>query len=361
MDNKGGIQGVLTMFAVIFVMVIVAIVVLQSLGFLAVTGGAPGAPPGEKPEFWVDASACPDDGDTSFIVQMFNSLNDTGAETFDVTGYLYQQDPETGEWDYVTSLTDFTNPSAVTIDCGYRYRLCTVAADADGGDNSVIKAIKTGTGYIDSMGCAVFEAKRSNVYVNLDGEQHDVLNFRMYDNVDARYAYDSGDASNTDWEADGVIFRDGDNATAFAVGSGGYLDFCIELKSPTTDEDFADAYVLVLIEAPLDKWNEPTVTYDGTVLEDIKDSGLTPEESDAFSSYEYVYKITGDIKDKVHKLCVYMEACSGCDPTADVEVDFASAGNYLSVDGVTVKQGAAKDDSANTAVFTIQDVTIDVS
>lgn len=308
----------------------------------------------------VDTDRCPDDGDTSLKIQAYNGLNDTGAEIFDVTGYLYER--VAGSWEYVTSLTDTTAPSATTIDCGTKYRFCAVASNSDGGDHSVFTSVKSGDAEIDELGCAVFDADKSNVNINLNTEQHDVLKFRMFDNQDNRYGYSTNGTSNTVWHFESnATWHDGNNATAFAVSSGGYLDFCIELKGATTDEDFADAYTLVLIEAPLNKWDEPTVKFDGAMLSEVSSGGLTSYEQDQFSSYEYYYKLTGGIEDHVHELCLYMDACSGCDPTVDVEVDLASAGNFLSVDGITILQGGAKDDSANSVVYSVQDNTVDVS
>jgi len=305
------------------------------------------------------ADNCPDDGDTSLKITVYNLLNETGSESYDVTMYILGEDGG-----IVETITDTTTPATTTIDCGYDYTIKAIAADGASGDNSQILSLLAKPTNSDAKvedGVIKFSADRSNMNLKVGMEQHGTLQFKLYDNEDARYAYDTGDSSNTDWETDGVTFRDGDNATAFSIGSGGFLDLTLKVKGVQTDTDFQDAYVLIAVEAPVDKWNEPSVKWDGKTLEDISDSGLTSYEDKKLSSYEYVYKITDSIEDDIFDLDFYMEACAGCDPTADVEIDFFAAGNYLSTSGVEVKTGAAKDDSSNTVVYTTQDVTIDVS
>lgn len=316
--------------------------------------GAPGQPTQSQ------LNGCPDDGDSSLYLDVYNSLNETGSENYDVTYYILGEDGNV-----VTTVSDTTSPSATTIDCGYKYVLKAIAADGASGDNSHFvdirgKPVSSDAKIVD--GGIQFTADRSNINLKSGMTQHGTLQFKLYDNEDARYAYNADEEpqDNTDWETDGVTFRDGGNTTAFAVSSGGFLDHSLKVKGVQTDTDFNDAYVLLAVEAPVDKWNKPNVVWNGKSLEDIKDS-LPSDEATALNSYEYVYKITDDIEDDIHTLDFYMDTCSGCDPTADVELDFYAAGNYLSTSGTTVKTGAAKDDSSKTAVFTVQDIAIDVS
>jgi hypothetical protein len=122
----------------------------------------------------------------------------------------------------------------------------------------------------------------------------------------------------------------------------------------------------VLLEAPLTEWDEPTVRYEGVTLTEISGldesvGGLTSYEAKQFASYEYTYLITTNVEDTKRELCIDYVACAGCDPSTDLQIDFAARGNYLSVDGMTVKQGAARDDSSYTVVFTVQDITWDIS
>lgn len=305
------------------------------------------------------ANNCPDDGDTSFKLDVHNPLNETGSENYDVTYYILGDDGSV-----VDSGTDTTTPDVKTIDCGQAYKLVVISADGASGDNSVIKSILAKPSGSDAKivdGALTFTADRSNLNLKIGVDQHGTLKFKAYDNEDAIYAYDSGDADNTAWETDGITYTDGDNATAYAVSSGGFLDFVFKIKGNEDDTDAMDKYMLIAIEAPVTAWNEPSVKWNGQLLTDVSDSDLTSFEDKALSGYEYVYKITDAIKDDIHEMDFYMETCSGCDPTADVEVDFFPAGNYLSTNGVEVLTGASKDDSSNTAVFTTQDITIDVS
>jgi len=350
-NKKGNAMPVIVTIGIVAIVgILLYVFLLGGDGTLKAVGGD-GLPP-------ADISACPDDGDTSLKIQVYNGLNDTGAEIYDTTITLYRQ--TNGAYEFVETLTDTSSPTATLIDCGYQYKACGIAGNADDGNNSMFTGVKSGKVTIDSDGCANFNADRSSANINLKAEQHGVLTFRMFDNEDNRFAYDTGDADNTVFEADGTNFTDGTNTTDFAVGASGFLDFCIQVKGATADQDFIDGYMLVMIEAPVTNWNEPTVKWEGSTLTEISDSGLTKEEGNQFSDKEYVYKVTDVIGDKIHELCMYLPATS-TDPTVDIEVDFATSGNYLSIDGVTTKHGAAKDDSSNTVGFTVQDTVIAVS
>jgi len=302
---------------------------------------------------------CPTDGDTSLTIDVRNILNTTGTEGFDATVYVLAEDGS-----IVTSITDTTNPTAATVTCGFKYALAVVRADGENGDNSQVQSIlakPSGSNAVVEGGQVYFTADRSNMGLTLGVEQHGVLQFRVYDNVDARFAYDTGDTDNTAFEADGTTFTDGDNSTAFAVGSGGYIDFRIDMQSTGTDTNANDAYMLVAVEAPVNIWDEPTIKFENTVLSDVKTSALSANELIGLTDYEYVYKIDAKLLDDVYSMDFYMKALAGADPTADVQIDFFPAGNFLKTDGTGIMTGSHVDDSAKTAVFTTQDVTVDIS
>lgn len=300
---------------------------------------------------------CPDDGDTSFTLDVKNILNDTGAELYDVTVYLLADDGS-----IIKTITDTTSPTAVTIDCGYEYTLKAVAADGASGDSSnmlnVYQKPQNSEVDVNSDGTVTFSADRSNFGLGVNMKQHGTLSFKLYDNNDARYAYDDGDATNTDYETTGVVFRDGDNATAFVIGSGDYLDFKAKVKGVETDTDAMDSYVLIAIKADIAKWDEPQVRWNSALL---SETTLNTDETKALKDYDFVYKITSDILDNIHDIDFYMDVLSGQNPTADVEIDFFTAGNYLSTDSTCIKTATHKDNPSRTAVYTLQGFDIDVS
>jgi hypothetical protein len=298
------------------------------------------------------SGACPTDGDSSIKVNVYNKLNTSGSENYDTTIYVLDEDGA-----IVDIISDTTSPSATTVNCGGTYYLAAVASDSDGGDNSMVRSTNIGT---VTDGKVKFKAEKSNLNFILELSQHGVAQFALYDNVDARFAYDTGDASNSGYEADGTTFTDGDNATAFAMTAGSYLDFTIKMQGTGVDTDVQDAYILVGVEAPVTEYNEPTVKFEGVKLSDIKDSGLTSDEVKALANYEYVYKITSKIEDDPHDIGFYIKA-TDANPSTDLQIDFFPAGNFKATSAQVVKTGAAQDDSSKTVVYTTQDVTIDVS
>jgi hypothetical protein len=309
------------------------------------------------------ASACPASRNTALKLEVQNVLNDASTEVYNATIYLLN--PETGG--IIETITQTSaSPTATNIDCGQVYTLKAVAADADGGDNSLVISIlaepQNGNAVLNDDGTVTFTADRSNMNFKLGMEQHGVLSFKLFDRTQNRFAYNTGSAINTAFSTTGVTFTDGDNTTAFAIASGEFLDLSVTIKGTAVDTDFEDAYVLIGIEAPVDKWVEPSVIYNAKTLEDIKGEGiLTPDEATGMNSYEYIYKIVGNMENKIQTLDFFMETCSGCNPTADVEIDMFSAGNYISTTGTAIKTSSHKDDSSKSTVFTKQELTIDVS
>jgi hypothetical protein len=344
----------------IFGMFIVSVAVVVGLIFFINTqffsAVETGASPTEKR--MAGSINCPDDQETDLYIEVQNILNDTGAEKYDATVYILD---DAGS--IITSITDTTSPSATSVTCGYEYQLAVVSADADGGDNSVVSKIlanPSGSDVMIESGIVKFTADRARMDIDLGMEQHGVLEFRLFDKQDNAYAYDSGDATNSDWEADGVTFRDGDNSTAYAVGSGGDLELRVEARTVDDDEDFADQYVLMALELPVTVWETPAVKIDGSSVSEV--SGLSSDENLALSDYEYIYRIDGDLLNDGEVLIdLKLDALSGQNPTADIEVDFYSAGQFLKTDGTGLLTGTHKDDSSRTVVYTAQDLTVDIS
>lgn len=305
----------------------------------------------------VNLNSCPDTKVTTVTLDVQNTLNSSGADTFDAAYYLRgtNGDLKTG--------SDTTAGSISNVNCGEEYTLEIVRADGDGADNSRITSVLLGPGAVVEDGKVRFKPTGATYSLRVAVSQHGVLEFRAFDQDNNGYIYDTSDATATDYETDGVTFSSTTaNATATAVGAGGSLHWVIDARSTAADTDFNDFYTLILVEAPVATWEEPTIKVDGVKVADVKGS-LTSDEEKAFSNYEYIYKIDKSILDGNDgiKVDVYFKAIDGVDPSTDPEMDFASAGRFLSKDGVSTKVGAADDTSSSTVVFAVQDTTLNIS
>lgn len=348
-----------------------AVVVVGGAGYLAVQSGMFDVVQQEQIDEAVGSSledlvalgTCPDTLQTSVTLTLKNDENDASDDTFDATGYLYKM--VDGVEVYDQSVTD-TTAGAVNLDCSQTYRLRLVSADADEGDNAKIGRIVSGTDakILDGGEAIEFTPTGRSYALKFAGERHGVLEFRAYDNDESGFMCDSDDSC-TAWETDGVTFESTTNATAKAVGAGECIDITVEFRSTKTNTSFDDFGYIVLVEGGASAntiWADPDrVAVNGVVLQDI-DGTLTPEEQDLWDAYEYAYLVESQDIDR-GKNTLDLEWCaeSAQNPTADIEVDFASRGAYLSIDGSTVKYGGAKDDTSNTAVYTVQDITFDLS
>ncbi len=337
------------------VVVVSALVVLAILGL---TGQFQSVGTTEEQKAVVEQQlasiSCPDDKTTTVTLNVQNPLNTTGAESFDAEVTFLGDNGEK------TTGTDSTDGS-YNLNCGTVYELIVESADGASGDNAFIKSVLEGNGAeVTEEGTIVFAPSQATYRLTASVSQHATIETKVYDREDARFAYDSGDASNSEYEGDATTFRDGDNATAFALtNDGDYLDLELSLRSVQTDTEFGDGGFFIAVEAPVTEYDEPTVSFNGVTLEEIKGSGLNEYESKQLSNYEYVYFVDESIVRKAKTLGFYIEANS--DASTDVEIDLVAIGKVDSIDGVNIITSSAQDNSASTTVYSVMDFTVDVS
>ncbi|MEM2121744.1 MAG: hypothetical protein QXU20_03765 [Candidatus Woesearchaeota archaeon] len=339
--------------------IIVAIFLAWNAGWLRPPTPTPTPTPTPQPQ--PQPTTCPSTGLTNLRLEVINTANETGSESFDVTAYLYKIN--NGVEEYVTTITDTTNPAAIAIDCGYDYVLKPVSTDGASGNSGKFTKVISGSGSIRD-GWLYFSARSANQQLIVGMDQHATLQCRAYDNKQKGLVFNDDDASNTDYEGDGVVWTstiNNSSPTNEALG----IDFSFDCVAVQTDTNYNDRGVWVLIEAPTTTWSTPVVYVNGNRISES--SGLmTPYEARAFANYEYKFLIPESvvIKDAGEgiDLRVVLSLLPGVtSANADPEIDLVPRGSYLSIDGVTVKVGAARDDSATTLIYSVYDMTIDVT
>jgi hypothetical protein len=303
---------------------------------------------------------------TSFTLDVFNLLNTSGAENYDVTAVL------TSDAGSVVTFTDTTSPTAQNLNCGETYTLRVLSTDGASGDNSVVKGIRNCAGscpYDVVDGDVVFVAQGASMNLKVDMEQQATLKVKMKDGLTDAWVYDSGDSSATDYETDTVTFESStDNTTAMAIGAGEAFDWKFFLRAVQTDTNWNDRGVIVLVDAGATVYDENQMTgyFNGKEYSNAKES-LTKKEQAKFSDYEYAFIIPKEEADITGSKDVVFElsgaAISNVDPGSsdDVQVDIISRGTYaMTSNSDVLAEGAVKDDSSLTVVRSIMDITVDV-
>ncbi|RLE47382.1 hypothetical protein DRJ25_02520 [Candidatus Woesearchaeota archaeon] len=345
---------------------IIAILMLGVIGLMAmgviqipmkVESKLPGPQPQPTPQPTEDI--CKETATTTLKINVYNPLNTSGSENYDVTLYGFVD----GSLTY--TVTDTTNPSGITVNCGEEIVFKAVGTDGASGDKSFIEAASGSGGDIKVVdGNLVVRPTKSTMTVNLQIEQHATLECRAYDNVNEGLMYNSDDASNTDYEPDGVVWTSvNGNSTAYSEADG--VDITFTCRAIQSDTDYNDRGIWVLIEAPSSVWDEPTVSLNGRTLSEAS-ALLNEDERKAYSDYEYVYFIPEDtiIRDggEGMKLRVQMELLDGVSAaTSDPEIDFAVRTQYKTTDGLDVKIGAVDDSSSTSQIIALYDMTLDVT
>jgi len=302
------------------------------------------------------AGNCPTTGQTTLTIDLKNGEDTTADTTFDASGYFF------GSKGSYVAVTDTTSGSA-TLNCGETYTFKLVSADGNNQDNAKITGIEQGIGATwNPDGSVTFTPAAATYYLKVVGSKHGVLEFRVWGVDNGAYRYwNVGNVNG--WNLTGA-YANGttSNSTTLSVGSGGRFTDEVHFRANQTDTNVADFGYWVMIDAATSVWNEPTVKLDGITLTNQKGL-MNPDENRQYgSTYEYAYKIDGKITDSEHILRIEFSAISGIDPTATNSpvVAIAPIGAYKATSSNTVNIAACKDDSAATAVFALQSLTLGV-
>lgn len=346
--NGWAIFGI-SMFAVIFV-----------LGTLSLTGviDLSAAPTTAQEQITAAAAlaGCGDTGFTALVLNIHNIENTSGVETYDaeVTFLGAESGKITG--------TDSTDGEYDNIVCGETYELIVESADGASGDNSKIVEILAADddAVLTAEGTVLFTPNKPAYELRVGIPQHATLEFKMYDNDNARYAYDTGDAENSNYEGDGVVFTNGDNTSGWTLAADGdFVDMTMNIRAVQTDTEFCDMGCLVAVEAPVTEYDEPQIIFGGKQLVDISGTGLNANERKQLSDYEYVYEIDAEMTRTISQLGFYIEA--NADASTDVQIDFLARGKVDSINGVDIITGSAQDNSAATTVYAVMDTSLTIT
>ena len=305
--------------------------------------------------------ACPTDLVWAGTVNIQNSLNKTGVETYDTSSYFF----DTADSSLKATVTD-TSSGAVSLTCGRNYKLQTVSSSGAAGDSSYLGSADLGTS--DSNGNIVFNACGDGTVFTVQSQQHGLWEVRAFDLINNAYFLNQSNHS-------GLVYHQGtplnftsttSNTTGTSVSSGGELHARIEMRANVDDQNLNDRGIYVLIDAASNRWNVPNVKVDGTQLQEIKGS-LSNDERRAYANYEYVFLIPQSrviTQQNEAKVDFSMFALSGIDPTAADQptVAFAPIGQYVSTKTNNLLiVSSVQDNSANTAVHTLEEIIFDVA
>lgn len=306
---------------------------------------------------------CPDTGLTAFKFDVSNLANETANEGFDGTVYVYQKVDDTET--LFTTITDTTTPNSTDLECNANYIAKMISTSGASGDSSYVTSV-TGGDAVVVDGAVEFSTMTSTAYLKVKGEQHASLECRAYDMFNAEYLYDTSDSSALDYETDNATFTSTTSNTTASDEANG-LALKLNCRAVQKDTNYDDRGTLILVENPVAIWEKPTVKVNGQMLENVKGTVvLTPSESIKYTDYEYIYLIPQGtvIKDGGAgvEITVESELLSGVSAvTADPQVDLAPRGQFLSIDGVTVKVGAVTDASSPVQVHTLYDVGLEMT
>lgn len=310
---------------------------------------------------------CPSTLGTTMTLNLRNGGNTSGRETFDA-GYLAYQVVDGVESLYASgsdTTSGATSPTA--FECGKTYHIRLVSADGDGGDNVIFTDLESKNGKVIDNGKAIeFVASGQAMRLDMVGTQHAILQFKVFDNMNNGFMYNSGEAPQdaADFELTGTNFSSTvANTTSSAIGASGQLDMTIQAESTQPDTQYFDAGGFVAITAPAATWDKATVTLGGVKL---GTSSFNSYESRLWgTTYQQVFSVPAGsvIDNQITSVRIAMNALAGVNPagTDSLTVAFLSNGAAQQTSGNDIVFQGVTDASSPAAIYTAQTVLIAIS
>jgi len=270
---------------------------------------------------------CPSAGQTSGQVRYKDSLAATNTYLAPTVYFV----PLTASQERVTSgtlQTDGTFSTAVNLKC--------LSSGTEWQPVAVANAGASQSAVGDS-----FIAQGAFVQKTIVGKATDELQFKIEDlfTGGAKYFNISGCEAETQGYQDFngslcIINNDaGTTGTSLTLGTDGYIDSRIYVKTNTTKTQFGEdgLRTWLLVDADGSSWSEPIVFRGSgnTLVNEL--SSLATEDVRGFSGYEFAYNI-GAIGDRENTIGFYMAAMDGVNPgtSADPTVEFCAESRYNS-------------------------------
>lgn len=362
--NRSGKANVLMTVALIAIIAIAALVAYNTFGKKEQTAIGPGTnvPTTASGEV-ICKDTKPDNLAHTLTLNMQNSLNRTGVETYDTTSYFFDK----ADGSLQTAPTDTTSGS-VTLTWGKQYLVKTLSTSGAAGDGSWLKSGSSDAWKGDNNGNLIYSACGTAKTETILSYQHGLRETRVFDVINNNYLINNGTTAATSWITGTPLNFSSttSNSTATAVGAGGEVHVIQYLRATVDDQNVNDRGIYVLIDADTSDWNTPTVKIDGAVAKDVKGE-LSSDAKAAYSAYEYVYLISADrviSQQKDIQIDLDMFALSGYNPTgADSPIiALAPIGQYASTyQNNVLKVDSVQDDSARTVVHTLETTTLSIT
>jgi hypothetical protein len=214
-----------------------------------------------------------------------------------------------------------------------------------------------------------------NVEVNAKVANQSGLIFKVYDDEARGYLYESTEhtanvsAGATNYATGKTFMSTTSNTTGTAVGLGGYYDYTIYLSTngtASTKSQFEDQQLLIAIDGQdLSDWNKPTLSIPGAVITELAPGSYSDKIKN--DGYDWVYSVTGTDGKPLHvdstwkKLTIQEYAKSGVNPSDNIKLGFYTAGYAVKTLEDSMLMSTHSDDSSQTAIYTTQDLTLDLS
>lgn len=172
------------------------------------------------------------------------------------------------------------------------------------------------------------------VRIDLKTANFSALEVRVFDIIDDGYVdtNETLDNTTTDFEGvnESVYFISTTSDTAKTVAADDDYALKVELKTTTSDAKFGSKTLICVDnanDANSNDWDEPTVTFKGAGLKDMR-SSLSSNDLLALVSYEYCYDLGIALHDSIETVRFDMDTGAGVNPDYDWSFKAVALGVY---------------------------------
>lgn len=304
-------------------------------------------------------SSCGDDN----LGTLYGRAEDVGASTLTfLASTIYASDASTGQLTPYSRIMGTTSPawttingtSATTVPCGMSY---------------VLEGVTTAGSIASTEAKTVVMDKE---IVNVDFDTYDLADLQAYVkdlDTDAQLllAADNiigGNSSSAFHDVNSTLITAVANGADIAVGTDGYINTNIQLKSDTSNQYATEPgkpFFVCVDSGTENEWQEPVVSWQGTKISSYTDASKVRTVKSAMdtpgtyvSNAEWCYRIDDHIGDVAKNLGFYIKARSGQNPDTsndDIAIAILGEGKYSSSLSAEIKDGVYTD--ASTPVLVV--------
>ncbi len=315
------------------------------------------------------SSSCDENKESDITSDVYNKANTTLTEEMPANLYFFEV--VDGKRSNTADVDTDSQNGVNSVNCPTTYDVAILRSNANGGNNSRITYAELDGNKLDLIedGAYVrFTTSRATHTLSIDTNEHGTTSGRVWDLDTGAFLNDDGVSSSTTgtFNISPASFESTTNGGLITFNVTRTRNFRFEVKTTDSDKEYLAFGGYIALNQSRTIFDIPTISWDGTVLQDIKSTtlaSLDPYCGDTFDSFEYVYEIPvgASMPSSGFSNIGYSVTLKSGQTSEDLTMLLYSRGMYLKFGSTTsLAKGACDDSTSRAAVFTAQRYSLNV-